>query len=79
MRVERTDFATVLTQDALQFCGETLGLPQNAKALLDWPEFETGNLKLQIVHYEQIGRSEFPGNALMLHGRYAPYADGSPS
>ncbi len=126
MRVERTDFATVITQDkerALRFYGETLGLRRNDKAHPDWPEFETGNLTLSIVHYEQIGRSEFTpntapialrvgdvhearrssrrpassssarpttprsaisqsspipdGNRLMLHRRYAPYADGS--
>lgn len=53
MRVERTDFATVLTEDkerALQFYGETLGLRRNANAAPDWLEFETGNLTLQIVH-----------------------------
>lgn len=126
MRVERTDFATVITQDkerSLRFYGETLGLRRNDKAHPDWPEFETGNLTLSIVHYEQIGRSEFTpntapialrvgdvhearteleqagveflsetydsevchlavfsdpdGNRLMLHRRYAPYADGS--
>ena len=60
--VERTDFATVVTQDkerALAFYGETLGLRRNPNAHEDWPEFETGNLTLSIVHYEQIGRREF--------------------
>jgi predicted enzyme related to lactoylglutathione lyase len=124
--VERTDFAMVITQDkerALDFYGETLGLRRNTLAHDDWPEFETGNLTLAIVHYEQIGRTEFTpntasialrvpdvhearrkledvgvefvtetmdsevchiavftdpdGNRLMLHRRYAPYADGS--
>jgi predicted enzyme related to lactoylglutathione lyase len=124
--VERTDFAMVITQDkerALRFYGETLGLRRNELAHDDWPEFETGNLTLAIVHYEQIGRTEFApntasialrvpdvhearrkledagvefvtetidsevchiavftdpdGNRLMLHRRYAPYADGS--
>jgi predicted enzyme related to lactoylglutathione lyase len=123
--VERTDFAMVITQDkerALRFYGETLGLRRNPLAHDDWPEFETGNLTLAIVHYEQIGRTEFApntasialrvpdvhearrkledegvefvtetidsevchiavfvdpdGNRLMLHRRYAPYADG---
>ena len=74
MRVERTDFATVLTQDkerALQFYGETLGLRRNAKAHHDWPEFETGNLTLQIVHYEQIGRDEFTPNTAPIALRVA--------
>ncbi|MBA2642858.1 MAG: VOC family protein [Actinobacteria bacterium] len=65
MRVERTDFATVITQDkerSLRFYGETLDLRRNDKAHPDWPEFETGNLTLSIVHYEQIGRSEFAPN-----------------
>jgi catechol 2,3-dioxygenase-like lactoylglutathione lyase family enzyme len=60
--VERTDFATVVTADkerALAFYGETLGLRRNPNAHEDWPEFETGNLTLSIVHYEQIGRTEF--------------------
>lgn len=124
--VERTDFATVVTQDkerALRFYGETLGLSRQLNAHDEWPEFETGNLTLSIVHYEQIGRSEFTpnispialrvrdvhearrkleevgveflgetldsgvchlavfsdpdGNRLIIHRRYAPYADGS--
>ena len=65
MQVERTDFAVVVTQEkdrALRFYGETLGLPRNSKAHADWPEFETGNLTLAIVHYEQIGRTEFTPN-----------------
>jgi predicted enzyme related to lactoylglutathione lyase len=124
--VERTDFATVVTQDkerALAFYGETLGLRRNPNSHDEWPEFETGNITLSIVHYEQIGRREFTpsispialrvadvedarrkleeagveffgetidsgvchlavfsdpdGNRLILHRRYAPYADGS--
>jgi catechol 2,3-dioxygenase-like lactoylglutathione lyase family enzyme len=62
IQVERTDFATVVTQDkerALQFYGETLGLRRNANAHEEWPEFETGNLTLSVVHYEQLGRTEF--------------------
>lgn len=126
MQVERADFVTVITQDkdrALVFYGETLGLPRNPNAHDDWPEFETGNVTLALVHYEQIGRTEFTpnmapialrvpdvhearreleeagvefrtetldtevchmavfpdpdGNLLMLHRRYAPFADGS--
>ena len=65
MQVERTDFATVIVQDqerALRFYGETLGLRRNSNAHSDWPEFETGNLTLSVVHYEQIGRGEFTPN-----------------
>lgn len=124
--VERTDFATVVTEDkerALRFYGDTLGLSRQENAHEDWPEFETGNLTLSIVHFEQIGRTEFApsispialrvsdvhearrkleevgveflgetldsgvchlavfsdpdGNRLIIHRRYAPYADGS--
>jgi catechol 2,3-dioxygenase-like lactoylglutathione lyase family enzyme len=126
MQVARTDFVTVITQDqdrALRFYAETLGLRRNPNAHEDWPELETGNLTLALVHHEQIGRDEFTpntapialrvpdvhearreleeagvefrtetldtevchmavfldpdGNLLMLHHRYAPYADGS--
>jgi predicted enzyme related to lactoylglutathione lyase len=124
--VERTDFATVVTQDkerALRFYGGTLGLRRNELAHEDWPEFETGNLTLAVCHYEQLGRMEFTpsispialrvgdveearrkleeagvefltetydsgvchlavfsdpdGNRLIIHRRYAPYADGT--
>jgi predicted enzyme related to lactoylglutathione lyase len=67
--VERTDFAMVITQDkerALRFYGETLGLRRNELAHDDWPEFETGNLTLAIVHYEQIGRTEFTPNTASI-------------
>jgi predicted enzyme related to lactoylglutathione lyase len=123
--VQRTDFATVVTQDrerAEQFYGELLGLRRNENAHAEWPEFETGNLTLAVCHYEQLGRSEFTpsispialrvpdvhearqvleeagveflgetldtgvchlavfsdpdGNRLIVHHRYAPYADG---
>jgi catechol 2,3-dioxygenase-like lactoylglutathione lyase family enzyme len=126
MQVARTDFVTVITQDkdrALHFYGETLGLRRNPNAHEDWPEFETGNVTLAVVHHEQIGRDEFTpntapialrvgdvhvarreladagvefrtetldtevchmavfpdpdGNLVMLHRRYAPFADGS--
>lgn len=72
--VQRTDFATVITQDkdrALRFYGETLGLRRNAKAHEDWPEFETGNLTLSVVHYEQIGRTEFTPNTAPIALRVA--------
>ena len=67
--VERTDFAMVITQDkerAIAFYGETLGLRRQPNAHPDWPEFETGNLTLAIVHYEQIGRTEFTPNTASI-------------
>jgi catechol 2,3-dioxygenase-like lactoylglutathione lyase family enzyme len=60
--VQRTDFATVVTQDterAIQFYGGTLGLPRNPNSADEWPEFETGNLTLAVCHWEQLGREEF--------------------
>ncbi len=67
--VERTDFVMVITQDkerALEFYGETLGLRRQPNAHADWPEFETGNVTLAIVHYEQIGRTEFTPNTAAI-------------
>jgi predicted enzyme related to lactoylglutathione lyase len=67
--VERTDFVMVITQDkerALEFYGKTLGLRRQPNAHADWPEFETGNLTLAIVHYEQIGRAEFTPNTASI-------------
>jgi catechol 2,3-dioxygenase-like lactoylglutathione lyase family enzyme len=64
--VQRSDFAMIVTQDkerALRFYEETLGLPRQPNAHEDWPEVETGNLTLSIVHYEQIGRPEFEPNS----------------
>jgi catechol 2,3-dioxygenase-like lactoylglutathione lyase family enzyme len=86
--VQRTDFATVVTQDkerALRFYGEVLGLRRNENAHEDWPEFETGNITL--CHYEPL-RSEFTPSispiatsAVPLRRRVredcAPYADGT--
>ena len=74
MQVARTDFVTVITQDkdrALRFYGETIGLQRNPNAHDDWPEVETGNLALAIVHYEQIGRSEFTPNMAPISLRVA--------
>jgi catechol 2,3-dioxygenase-like lactoylglutathione lyase family enzyme len=63
--VQRTDFAMIVTSDrerALEFYGDTLGLPRQPNAHEDWPEFETGNLTLSVVGYEQIGRETFEPN-----------------
>ena len=59
--VERTDFVAILTEDrerAIEFYGNTLGLPRNERAHPDWPEFETGNVTLSITPIQQIGRDE---------------------
>ena len=64
--VERSDFAMVVTQDkdrALHFYGETLGLERQPNAHADWPEFETANLTISVVGWEQIGRREFEPNS----------------
>ena len=66
IEVQRSDFAMVVTQDkdrALRFYGETLGLERQPNAHPDWPEFETGNLTISVVDWEQIGRSEFEPNS----------------
>jgi predicted enzyme related to lactoylglutathione lyase len=63
--VQRSDFAMIVVRDkdrALRFYGETLGLPRQPNAHEDWPEFETGNLTLSVVGYEQIGRETFEPN-----------------
>jgi predicted enzyme related to lactoylglutathione lyase len=123
--VERTDFVTVPTQDlerAKRFYGELLGITSNPLAHPDYPEFETGNVTISVIHPEsmelEFRPNPFPialrvpdvagarakledagvefrgetldtsvchmaffsdpdGNALMLHRRYAPYADGT--
>ncbi len=63
--VQRADFAMIVARDkerALEFYGDTLGLPRQPNAHEDWPEFETGNLTLSVVGYEQIGRETFEPN-----------------
>jgi len=63
--VERADFAMIVARDkerALEFYGDTLGLPRQPNAHEDWPEFETGNLTVSVVGYEQIGRETFEPN-----------------
>ena len=125
LAVERVDFVGVPVTDrerAVRFYGETLGLKQNPLSKPEWPEFETGNLTLNITVPAALGREFRPspaaialrvpdvaegrrmleeagvefrgetvdtgvchmaffsdpdGNALMLHHRYAPYADGT--
>ena len=67
--VQRTDFVGILTRDverSLKFYGQTLGLPRNPNAHDDWPEFETGNLTLAVVHMDQIGREEFTPNTMPI-------------
>ena len=62
--VERTDFVTVPTQDlerAKQFYGETLGIAPNPLAHPDYPEFETGNVTISVIHPESM-ELEFRSN-----------------
>jgi catechol 2,3-dioxygenase-like lactoylglutathione lyase family enzyme len=65
------DFITVWTKDferAQEFYGTTLGLP--CGSLYDripGAEFETGNLTLQVLHAESIGREFAPHPPIALH------------
>ena len=126
---ERIDFVGVPVTDrgagACEFYGETLGLKRNPLAHEEWPEFETGNVTILLIHAraDRVCRSarsntarsrcgspdvaeatqearggrgrrspgetfdsgvchmaffkDPDGNSLMLHHRYAPYADGT--
>ena len=55
--LERTDFVAVPVTDrerAIEFYGETLGLPRNERAHPEWPEFEPGPT-LVLTTPEQTG------------------------
>ena len=58
--VTGTDFVTVFVKDfeaATRFYGELLGLERSVTyGQADGAEFETGNLTLQVMHAESIGR-----------------------
>jgi predicted enzyme related to lactoylglutathione lyase len=61
--VERTDFLTVPTRDlerAKQFYGETLGIKRNPNAHDNYPEFETGNVTISVIHPESMGMEFAP-------------------
>jgi catechol 2,3-dioxygenase-like lactoylglutathione lyase family enzyme len=65
VKVERTDFVNVSTQDlvrAVEFYGETLGLPRNPRSSDEWPEFETGNLTLLLADVAKTGTAFSPSN-----------------
>ena len=65
MRVERTDFVNISTQDlprAVEFYGETLGLTRNPRSSDEWPEFETGNLTLLLADVAKTGTTYSPSN-----------------
>ena len=65
LRVERTDFVNISTQDlgrAVEFYGETLGLQRNPRSSDEWPEFETGNLTLVIADVAKTGIAFSPSN-----------------
>ena len=73
MTVTGVDFVSVPTQDlerAVQFYGETLGLPRSVyKPERNFAEFETGTVTLSVVNPEKMGIGEFKPNAnhLALH------------
>ena len=55
---QRVDFISIPVTDkdrAMQFYGETLGLPRDSKSSADWPEYTLGNVTLSLVFPEQIG------------------------
>ena len=64
MNVTGTDFVTVFVKDfeaATLFYGELLGLERTVTyGKADGAEFETGNLTLQVMHAESIGREFEP-------------------
>ena len=72
MKVTGVDFATVFVDDfeaATGFYGGTLGLERSAEyGKIDGCEFETGNLTLQVMHAEAIGREFNPSeHPIALH------------
>jgi predicted enzyme related to lactoylglutathione lyase len=69
--VTGVDFATVFVKDfdaAAEFYGDTLGLPSTRYERIPGGEFETGNLTLQVLSAEAIGR-EFSASShpIALH------------
>ena len=75
--VERTDFVTVPTQDlerAKQFYGETLGIAPNPLAHPDYPEFETGNVTISVIHPESM-ELEFRSNPFPIALRVPDVAE----
>src|SRR6476469_517514 len=72
LNVTGVDFATVFVKDfpaAKEFYGTTLGLPSSVDyGKFDGCEFETGNLTLQVMSAEAIGRPFEPsGHPIALH------------
>ncbi len=72
MEVTGVDFATVFVNDfeaATEFYGTVLGLPRTVTyGKADGAEFEAGNLTLQVMHAESIGREFEPsGHPIALH------------
>jgi predicted enzyme related to lactoylglutathione lyase len=62
MPIERADFVSVPVQDmdrAKRFYSETLGL-QSPNLDDGWPEFETGNVSLYLVHPTRFGQEFRP-------------------
>jgi predicted enzyme related to lactoylglutathione lyase len=72
IEITGVDFATVFVDDyaaAVEFYGGMLGLEQSATyGKVDGCEFETGNLTLQVMNSEAIGRPfEASGHPIALH------------
>jgi predicted enzyme related to lactoylglutathione lyase len=75
--VERTDFVAVPTRDlesAKRFYGETLGIPPNPLAHPDYPEFETGNVTISVIHPESM-EMEFTPNPFPIALRVPDVAE----
>ena len=72
MQISGVDFATVFVDDfaaATNFYGDVLGLERSVDyGKADGCEFETGNLTLQVMHAESIGREFKPSDhPIALH------------
>lgn len=67
MEIEATDFAVVFTRDyprAVEFYGGTLGLEHSQDyGKVPGGEFETGNLTLQVMDAEAVGREFAPSGS----------------
>jgi extradiol dioxygenase family protein len=63
--VQRTDFIGIPVTDrgeGVKFYGETLGLERNPLASGEWPEFEPGNVTINLNTPEQTGEPFSPGS-----------------
>ncbi len=70
--IEGVDFAAISTKDlpkAVEFYGETLGLPRSVYLEeRNYAEFETGNLTLSVIDAEKMGMAhQVRGHEIALH------------